>query len=62
MKRLLGMLAVALVAGLIVAIISTLELNGYLQSLIYAILVGLVVYAVALIMRISKQGENSWIN
>lgn len=54
MKKLLGMLVVALVAGLIVAIVSTMHLNGYLQSFIYDVLIGLVVYAVALIMRISK--------
>jgi len=54
MRQMIRMLIVALVAALIVAIVSTLRLNGYVQSIIYAILVGLVIYAIALIMRIHK--------
>ena len=54
MRQMIEMLVVALVAGLVVAIVSTLHMNGILQSIIYADLVGLVIYAIALIMRIHK--------
>ncbi|APU70616.1 hypothetical protein BI355_0259 [Companilactobacillus crustorum] len=48
------MLAVAVIAGLVVAIVSTLKINGIIQSIIYVVLIGLVVYAVSLIMRVDK--------
>lgn len=54
MRQMIEMLVVALVAGLVVAIVSTLRMNGILQSVIYAVLIGLVVYAIALIMRFRK--------
>jgi len=55
MKMMIKMLVVAMVAALVVAIVSTLKLNGIFQSIVYAILIGLVVYAVALIMRTDKR-------
>lgn len=54
MRKMLKMLAVAVIAGLVVAIVSTLKINGIIQSIIYAVLIGLVVYAVSLIMRVDK--------
>lgn len=54
MKRMIKMIVVVILAALVVAIISTLRLNGFLQSIIYAVLIGLVIYAVALIMRNDK--------
>ncbi|WP_166806677.1 hypothetical protein [Companilactobacillus zhachilii] len=54
MRQMIEMLVVAMVAGLVVAIISTLRMNGILQSIIYAVLIGLVIYAIALIMRFKK--------
>lgn len=54
MKRILYMIGVVFVAALVVAIVTTFKLNGYLQSLIYLVLIGLVIYAVSLIMRMDK--------
>ncbi|WDT65227.1 hypothetical protein NV391_09685 [Companilactobacillus crustorum] len=54
MRKMLKMLAVAVIVGLVVAIVSTLKINGIIQSIIYVVLIGLVVYAVSLIMRVDK--------
>jgi membrane protein implicated in regulation of membrane protease activity len=41
------MLLIVMVAALVVGIVSTLKLNMLIQSLIYAIVIGLVIYAIA---------------
>lgn len=50
MRRMIKMLLIVIVAALIVGIVSTLKLNILVQSLIYAVLVGLVIFAIAKIV------------
>lgn len=47
MRKMIKMLLIVMVAALVVGIVSTLKLNILIQSLIYAVLVGLVIYAIA---------------
>lgn len=47
MRRMIRMLLIVMVAALVVGIVSTLKLNMLVQSLIYAVIVGLVIYAIA---------------
>lgn len=54
MRKMIRMLIVAMLAGLVVAIMTTLHMNGFVQSLVYIVLIALVVYAIALIMRMDK--------
>lgn len=54
MRKMIRMLVVALLAGLVVAVMTTLHMNGVVQSLIYIVLIAFVVYAIALIMRMDK--------
>ncbi|HJF85900.1 MAG TPA: hypothetical protein K8V88_00515 [Companilactobacillus farciminis] len=47
MRRMIRMLLIVMAAALVVGIVSTLKLNMLVQSLIYAVIVGLVIYAIA---------------
>lgn len=56
MRRMIRMLLIVMAAALVVGIVSTLKLNMLVQSLIYAVVVGLVIYAIA--KKVDKQGVN----
>ena len=56
MRRMIRKLLIVMAAALVVGIVSTLKLNMLVQSLIYAVVVGLVIYAIA--KKVDKQGVN----
>ena len=55
MKSMLKMIIVALIGALIVAIISFLPISATFKSILYAILLVVFIYVIALLMRIERK-------
>lgn len=55
MKGMLKMIMVALIGALLVAVISFLPISATFKSILYAILVIVFVYIIALLIRIEKK-------
>ncbi|KRN99950.1 hypothetical protein [Companilactobacillus kimchiensis] len=54
MKEIIRLVGVAIIAAIIVVLVSLIPMNAIMKSIIYAIVLGLFIYVVALIMRLNQ--------